>query len=288
MWRKITGEVTLNQQVVDAHQHFWDINRFQYWWLTPERKVLRRNYLPADLKPLLAPAGVDATVAVQAHESLRETHWLLELASANDFIAGVVGWVDLTSHDVARDLGALQQHPKFKGVRHPLEAEPDDAWVLSEDVLSGFAELEQRGIPFDLIIWPRHLKYLSRLREKCPRLRLVIDHVALPMLAERKMESWAREMEAVARLPEVWCKLSGMITRADPDSWKPEDLKPYVDHVVRHFGYDRWMFGTEWPICRLAGSYLDVVESLRTVLGPLRDEDGAKVWGGNARKFYRL
>jgi len=278
----------LNPRVVDSHQHFWDIDRFEYWWLTPEREVLRRNYLPEDLRPLLSQTGVKFTVAVQAHDSLMEAHWLLELASANDFIAGVVGWVDLTSRDVARDLDILQKHPKFKGVRHPLEAEPDDAWMLRKNVMSGFAELERREIPFDLIIWPRHLKYLPQLREKCPRLRLVIDHVALPLIAEKKVDDWERDMEIVARLPEVWCKLSGMITRANPKSWTPEDFKPYVAHVVRHFGYDRLMFGTDWPICTLAGSYEEVVEVLRKVLGPLREEDAAKVWGGNARIFYRL
>jgi L-fuconolactonase len=282
------GEAKLTPPIVDAHQHFWDIDRFDYWWLTPERDVLRRNYLPEDLIPLLSQSSVNRTVAVQAHNSLMEANWLLELASANDFLAGVVGWVDLTSRDVARDLDLLQQHPKFKGVRHSIEAEPDDAWMLRKDAGQGFGELERRGIPFDLIIWPRHLKYLPQLREKCPRLRLVIDHVALPPIAEKKMESWARDMETVARLPEVWCKLSGMITRADPKTWKPEDLRPYVDHVVRYFGHDRLIFGTDWPICTLAGSYMDVIEALRKVLGPLQEEDAAKIWGGNAKIFYRL
>lgn len=278
----------MNYRVVDAHQHFWDIDRFDYWWLTPERKVLRRNYLPDDLNPLLDETGVNDTVAVQAHESFQETEWLLELASSNEFIAGVVGWVDLKSRDVASALDVLQKHPKFKGIRHPVEAELDDAWILREELRPGFTELERRDIPFDLIIWPRHLKYLAAMKGKYPGLRLVIDHIASPPIAEGKMDGWNRDMETVARLPDVWCKLSGMVTRADHRKWKPENLKPYVDHVIACFGYDRLMFGTDWPISTLAGSYSKVVKALRSVLGPLREDDEAKVWGENARKFYRL
>lgn len=276
----------MKTKVVDAHQHFWDIQRFKYWWLTPDRKVLHRNFLPEDLKPLLAAAGVQLTVAVQAHPSLEEAYWLLELAAVNDYIAGVVGWVDLTSRNLGTDLDKLQRHPKFKGVRPPIEAEPDDAWMLRRDVLKGLGELERRKIPLDLVIWPRHLKYLPRLREKCPRLKLVIDHIALPPIAEKRMDGWDRDMEMVGRLPDVWCKLSGMITRANPKSWKPSDLKPYVDHVVQQFGYDRLMFGTDWPICTLAGSYHQVVDALRVVLGPISKKDAARVWGGSAQEFY--
>lgn len=213
---------------------------------------------------------------------------MLELATTNGFLAGVVGWVDLTSRELGKHLDQLQRHPKFKGVRHPIEAEPDDAWMLRSDVLVGFSELERRNIPFDLVIYPRHLKYLPRLREKCPRLKLVIDHIALPPIAEKRMDEWDREIEVVAGLPDVWCKLSGMITRADPKSWTADDLKPYVDHVVEQFGYHRLMFGTDWPICTLAGSYQQAVDALREALGPLSPEDAAQVWGESAKECYRL
>jgi L-fucono-1,5-lactonase len=278
----------MRAKVVDAHQHFWDVRRFKYWWLTPERKVLHRNFLPEDLKPLLGQTDVQLTVAVQAHPSLAEAYWLLELASANDFMAGVVGWVDLAGHNVGKDLDKLQRYPKFKGIRHPIEAEPNDEWMLRTDVLEGLGELERRGIPFDLIIHPRHLKYLPRLREKCPRLKLVIDHIALPPIAEKKMDGWDRDIEMVAQLPDVWCKLSGMIHQAGPKDWKPSDLKPYVDHVVKQFGYDRLMFGTDWPICTLAVSYQQVIDALRVVLGPIRKEDASRVWGRSAQRFYDI
>ncbi len=278
----------MDTKVVDSHQHFWDINRFYYWWLTPDREILNRNFYPQDLEPFLAPNGVQLTVAVQAHASLEEAFWLLELAEKNDFIAGVVGWVDLTSRHLAYDLNQLQRHPKFKGVRSPLEAKVDDAWMLHKDVVEGLHELECRNIPFDLVIYPRHLKYLLRLREKCPRLRMVIDHIALPPIAEKRMDGWDRDIEAVSKLPDLWCKLSGMITGANPQSWKPGDLKPYVNHVVKLFGYERLMFGTDWPICTLAGSYGQVVDALHEVLGSLSAKDSAAVWGGNAREFYSL
>ena len=271
---------------VDSHTHFWDLSRFKYFWITSQVGALQRNFLPPDLEPLLASAGVDRTIVVQAHQSLAEARWLLELATANEFIAGVVAWVDLRSAALAKDLDELQRHPKFKGVRHLIHEEPDDAWMLHPEVLAGFHELERRGIPYDLATCPRHLKYVARLRERCPQLRLVIDHLAKPPIIERKMDPWAREIEMEAQLPDVWCKLSGMITEADWKNWTSEDLRPYVVHVVRCFGCDRLMFGSDWPVCTLAGSYQQVVGVLSKVLGPLGAEEATKIWGGNARRFY--
>lgn len=273
---------------VDAHQHYWQIGRFDYFWMTPERAALRRNFLPGDLAPLLHKSSIDQTVAVQAHASHEESSWLLDLASTHDFIAGVVAWTDLTSPDLAKTLDVFQRHPKLKGIRHPLEAEPDDAWIVRGEVLQGLAELEKRGIPFDLVIFPRHLKYVSAVREYCPNLRLVIDHLSKPDIAHREYEGWAREFERVAQLPLVWCKLSGMVTEADHKNWKQDDFKPYVNHVMSNLGYDRVMFGSDWPVCVLAASYEQVVSTLRSVLGPLTDDQSAKIWGRNASEFYNL
>ncbi len=256
--------------IVDSHQHFWEVGRFEYPWLTPRTEVLRRNFLPADLRPLLREARVDRTVVVQAHQSLAEARWLLELAAANDFIAGVVAWVDLVGATLGNDLDELQHNPKFNGVRHLIQDEPDDTWMLRRDVLEGFRELERRNIPFDVLICPRHLKYVPKVREHCPRLRLVIDHIAKPPIARREIDAWARDMEIVASLPYVWCKLSGMITEADWQNWKPQELRPYVEHVVHLFGCDRLMFGSDWPVCTLAASYQQVVDALRKCMGPSR------------------
>jgi L-fuconolactonase len=274
--------------IIDAHQHFWDIGRFQYPWMTPDRDVLCRSYLPGDLRPLLVEAGVDRSIAVQAHQSLEEAIWLLELASTNDIIAGVVAWVDLASASVADDLSRLKKYQNFKGVRHPIEDEPDDAWMIRPEVLRGLAELERSDVPFDLLVWPRHLEYISQIRDRCQNLRLVLDHIAKPPIAEGTMDDWARGLESVSKLPKVWCKLSGMTTLADLKRWSPGDLRPYVDHVIKLFGYDRVMFGSDWPVCTLSGSYQDVVEALRDALGPMTEQEAAKVWGGNASLFYQV
>jgi L-fuconolactonase len=278
----------MNDPVIDTHLHFWDLGRFQYPWMTPARASLRRNYLPEDAKPLLAAAHVDQGVVVQAHHSLAESRWLLELAATHDFLAGAVVWVDLTSPAVGKDLDDLQRHPKFKGIRHIVEDEPDDAWLLRPVVLAGLAELERRDIPYDLLVHPRHLQYIPALRDRCPRLRFVVDHIAKPRIREKQFDDWAREMEAVAALPQMWCKLSGMITEADGKNWTAADLRPYVDHVVKIFGYDRVMFGSDWPVCTLAGSYQQVVDALREALGPLAPANASRVWGATAREFYQL
>jgi len=278
----------MKELVVDSHQHFWDLEHFEYSWMTPELGVLHRNYLPEDLTQLLSVTGVDRTIVVQAHQSLPEAYWLLELAQANEFIAGVVAWVGLTSPSLGQDLDGLQRHPKFKGVRHLLHDEPDEAWMLHPEVVAGFKELERRGVPYDLLVRPQHLRHVPELRDRCPRLNLVIDHISKPPIAIGKMDNWQQDIEKVAELPNVWCKLSGMITEADWKRWSPQDLKPYVTHVVQCFGYDRLMFGSDWPVCNLAGSYQQVVDALRTVLGPLSPDDAAKVWGRNACQFYQL
>jgi L-fuconolactonase len=213
---------------------------------------------------------------------------LLKLAAAHDYVTGVVAWVDLAHGTLGSNLDELARHRKFKGVRHLIQDEPDDAWMIRKDVLNGFRELERRGIPYDVLIYTRHLKYVPKVREYCPRLRLVIDHIAKPPIARREFDAWARDLEPVAALPNVWCKLSGMITEANWKNWTPQDLKPYVEHAVRLFGYDRLMFGSDWPVCTLAGSYQQVVEALHECVDPISTVDAAMLWGGTARSFYRL
>ena len=278
----------MSTRLVDAHQHFWNIRLFQYSWMAGPAEPLRRNFLPSDLKPILDEAGVSRTVVVQATHSLEESRWLLELAAANEFIAGAVVWVDLTSPGLARDLDELQASPRFCGVRHQVHDEPDEAWILRKEVLAGLRELERRDIPSDLLLRPPHLRHVAGVQERCPRLRMVLDHIGKPPIAQKTMDAWGRDLERVARLPNLWCKVSGMITEADWQHWTADDLKPYVDHVVRSFGYDRLMFGSDWPVCTLAGSYRQVMDALRQALGPLSAADAAKVWGENARAFYRL
>jgi L-fuconolactonase len=274
--------------IIDAHQHFWDPARFEYFWMTDGVKTLRRPFLPEHLRPLLAQSGVGRTVIVQAISSVDEAYWLLDLASGSEFVAGVVTWANLQSQELPRELDELQSHPKFKGVRHQIEVESDDAWMVRENVLVGLAELERREIPFDLLVQTRHLKYIHHIREWCPRLKLVVDHMAKPRIGEREFDVWAEEIERISKLPGIWCKLSGMITEARWDRWAPDDLRPYVRHAVNQFGLNRVMFGSDWPVCTLAGSYQQVVDALHLTLGPQSEEEARKVWSQTACEFYHL
>lgn len=274
--------------VVDAHQHFWDPKRFDYVWMSPKVQPLVRAFLPGDLQPLLASAGVETTVVVQAISSMPEAKWLLDLASENSFIAGVVTWCDLQSPDLGHTLDELQKHPKFKGIRHQIEDELEDRWMLRGDVLAGFHELARRGIPYDMLVRPRHLKHLPIVREKVPSLKMVIDHIAKPLIRDRLFEPWATDLVTVAKLENVWCKLSGMNTEANWNNWKAEDLTPYVQHVVKAFGHERVMFGSDWPVCLLAGSYRQTIQALAQALGDLNEEQQDLVWSKNAVGFYGL
>jgi len=271
---------------IDAHQHFWDLDRFEYPWMPPEPSVLRQNFLPGGLARILERNRFEGSVAVQATTSLAETRWLLELAEANEFIRGVVGWVDLTDPRLGDALDDLQRHPKFKGVRHPVHDESDDEWLLRPDVAVGLAELAQRDLPYDLLIRPRHLTQVMRIVDRAPELRMVIDHIAKPMIATQSLEPWARDLEAVSKLPQVFCKLSGMITEAE--SCDALRLRPYVAHVMRIFGPDRLMFGSDWPVCLLAGSWKEALAAFTQSIGAQSIEAREKLLGGTAQKFYGI
>ena len=200
----------------------------------------------------------------------------------------MVGWVDLTDPQVGETLDELAKYPKFKGIRHVVENEPDVDWLIREEVLRGFSELARRDIPYDLLVYPGHLHCVRVILERVPRLRMVIDHMAKPPIAQGLQNGWGRDMAEFARNSQIHVKLSGMITQADWPNWKPTDLTPYVSHIVENFGYDRVMFGSDWPVCLLAGSYEQVFEALVEALGPLSEEDQAKVFGRNACRFYGI
>ena len=273
---------------IDAHQHFWDLDRFTYAWMPPGPSRLRRNFLPEDLAPILAEHRFDGTVLVQAHTHIDETRWFLELAAQQAFIKGVVGWVDLTDRRLGETLDEFQRHPKFKGVRHPVHDEADPEWLLREDVIAGLRELARRKIPYDLLLRPVHLPLVPRVAELVPGLDMVIDHIAKPPIAKHRIEGWAEGMEAAAAIPQVCCKLSGMITEADRDSWSADDLRPYVAHVLSVFGPERLMFGSDWPVCLLAGSWKKVLAAFTQALGPSPAAVRDRLLGGTAEQFYRL
>lgn len=273
---------------IDANQHYWDISRLDYAWMPPGDSVLRRNYLPADLEPILADHHFDGSVVVQANVVMEETWWLLDLAARHESIHGVVTWVDLTDPDVGCALDMCRLHPKFKGVRHIVHDEPDLRWILRDDVVRGLTELVRRDIPYDVLIRPPHLPLLPELADRVPGLRMVIDHIAKPLIASHEMEPWARDIEIAAGIPGMHCKLSGMITEAVHSAWKADDLKPYVQHVLKIFGPDRLMFGSDWPVCKLAGSWKQVLAAFTQACGPLPQTEREKILGGTAVSFYRL
>ena len=273
---------------IDSHQHFWDISRFRYPWMPEGESPLRRNFLPSDLQPILDRNRFDGSIVVQANVVIEETHWLLDLAQQHEFIRGVVGWVDLTDPHLGTTLDELQRHHKFKGVRHLVHDEPDVNWLLRDDVLHGLRELARRGIPYDLLLRPPHLPLVPRLAEQIPDLHMVIDHIAKPLIAQRRMDAWAEDMEAASQIPRVHCKLSGMITEDDPHGWNAEHLRPYVQHVFTLFGPDRLMFGSDWPVCTLAGTWKEVLAAFTQAIGPQSMDVRDKLLGDTAAKFYRL
>ena len=275
--------------VKDTHQHFWDLSRFDYPWMAGEElEPLRRDYLPEDLAPLLAPAGVDRTIFVQAQHDIEEARWVLGLAERHEFLAGVVGWVDLASEACEDQLAELRSHPLFVGVRHITHDEPDDDWVVRDDVLRGLRVLERHGVPFDLLFRPRHLRHVPTLAHALPELPMVIDHLAKPLIKEGRMDGWRDDLEAAAAFPNVSCKLSGMVTEADWKAWAPDDFAPFVQVALEAFGPERLMFGSDWPVSTLCASYERVVSALREALGPISADERGQIFGGTAARFYGL
>ncbi|HYT91955.1 MAG TPA: amidohydrolase family protein [Gemmataceae bacterium] len=274
---------------IDAHQHFWQLSLpFNYAWLdVPQHAPIRRDFLPEHLEPHLRAAGVDRTIFVQTQHNLDETRWVLGLAERHKFIAGVVGWVDLASEMCEEQLLELKAHPKFVGVRHVTQDEPED-FIVRPDIIRGLRVLEKHDVPFDLLFYVKHLRHVPALARQLPSLRMVIDHLAKPQIRERRMDDWLPHFRAAAAFPNVYCKLSGMVTEADWQAWRPADLKPYVQTALEAFGPQRCLFGSDWPVCELAAPYEQVNSALVEALGPISEAERAMIFGDTARRFYRL
>jgi L-fuconolactonase len=255
--------------------------------MTPARKILARDYLPEELIPAMRDAGVVRTVAVQAHDSIDEGKWLLRLAGANDFVAGVVVWIDPRRSDVAETLGELS-NPKLKGVRYQVEDESDDEWLLRDDVILGLREVARLDLPFDLLVRTSQLNTIPILAEKVQGLRMVLDHMAKPEISAHKTEPWKTEMAKVAAIPGVYCKISGLVTEADKERWTSEDLRPYLRSALELFGPDRLMWGSDWPVCLLASPYGRVLRATSDAIGPISEIESEKIFYSNAKRFYRL
>ncbi|UCH27553.1 MAG: amidohydrolase family protein [Trueperaceae bacterium] len=273
---------------IDAHQHFWKYNPTDYIWMTEEMDVLRRDLLPEDLKPLLEKAGLDATVAVQARQMTKETAWLLELAERFDFILGVVGWVEFASDALEEQLERYSEHPKLKGVRELIHEMPDVEYALSEAHVRAISLLSRFGLTYDLLLKPPHIEPATRLVDRFPEQPFVVDHIAKPVIREGVMTPWEADIRALAQRPNVYCKLSGMVTECDWQRWTPEQIQPYLDVVLDAFGTDRVMIGSDWPVCTLAGEYVPVMRVVIDYVAALSTDEQERILGGNCARFYGL
>jgi L-fuconolactonase len=284
---KPAGLYSRAEMRIDAHHHFWEIGRYTYPWMDESSRVWR-HFAPSDFEPLLQEHRIDRSILVQTICSVPETRWFLDLADRHPFIGGVVGWVDLTDLQVSATLEEFIRHPKFAGIRHPVHDELDPCWLLRPDVQGGLAALERRHIPYDLLIRSEHLQPSLEVARKFSELPLVIDHIAKPDIRTKAWDDWAPGMKELSECPNVYCKLSGMITEADWDQWKPEDLRPYIRHVIDCFGPRRVMFGSDWPVCLLAGSYDRMIEALEVNLSDLPADELEAIFGGTAADFYEV
>jgi L-fuconolactonase len=274
-------------QKIDSHQHFLNPSQINYSWMSPEMPIAK-DFLPEHLRPILERNGIDRTILVQAADMEEENTFLLDLTEQHDFIAGVVIWLDMESPRFEERLLHYKKHPKFVGIRPMIESIADDAWMVKPSVRSAFQILQQNDVCFDFLTHPRHLPYVPEILESCPQLRAVIDHISKPRIRDKEFQPWAAQMEQIASYPNVFCKLSGMITEADHKNWKPADLEPYVSHILRIFGSERLMFGSDWPVCLLAGSYDQVLDALRQNLLDQDTQQTENIFGETARRFYRV
>ncbi len=272
---------------IDAHQHFWRFDAARDAWITDEMAALRRDFLPTDLAPLLAAQGMDGTVAVQADQSEAETEFLLGLADDHPFIRGVVGWVDLTADDLTRRLEGFSVFERLRGLRHIAQAEADD-FLAREDVVRGIGRLREFGLTYDILVYAHQLAAALTLVERLPDQPFVVDHCAKPRIRAREIEPWATHMRQLARHPNVCCKVSGVVTEADWERWHLDHVRPYLDVVFTAFGPDRLMFGSDWPVCLLAGSYARVTELIARYVEELSDDERDALFGGTAVRFYGL
>lgn len=272
---------------IDAHQHFWQYDPVQYPWI-PEGSALHRTWLPSDLAALQTPLGIGGSVAVQARQSIAESDWLLALADADARVKAVIGWVDLRSPNVWADLERLSRHEKFAGVRHVVQDEPDDQFMTRPEFTAGIAHLAEFGLTYDILVFPRQLPAAIRLAAKFPTQPFVLDHIAKPHIRDGSISPWCEQIRQLAALPNVHCKLSGIITEADHSAWKPADIRPYLDIVFEAFGTSRLMWGSDWPVCLLAGKYDQTLRLIEDYTSALSTDEKAGIFGLNCARFYSI
>jgi L-fuconolactonase len=273
---------------IDSHQHFWNYDPVAHGWINDDMEIIRQDFLPGDLETILHEYGFNGCVAVQADQTETENHFLLEQAMNNDFIKGVVGWVDFKATNIEDRLTYYKKFDKLKGFRHILQGEADRAYMFDADFKNGIAKLKQFGYTYDILIYTDQLGFANEFAAAFPDQPFVIDHLAKPDIKNGNIDQWAKDMKTIAQNENVSCKVSGMVTEADWKEWKYEDFEPYMDVVFEAFGIDRVMYGSDWPVCRVAATYGEMLSIPETYVAKLSETEQSKFWGGNATKFYKL
>jgi L-fuconolactonase len=274
---------------IDAHQHFWQYDPVRDNWITNEMSVIKRDFMPADLQPVLERNDIDGTVLVQTCHTEDDTRFMLKLAEENDFIKGVVGWVNLQSVNIEDRLKYYhEKYPIVKGFRHVLQNDPDEQLMLREEFKRGISLLNKYNFTYDILIYPKHLKYAAKLVEEFPDQKFVVDHLAKPYIKDKMIDTWKADINTLSRYQNVFCKVSGMLTEADWYSWRTDDFTPYLDVVFNAFSTNRVMYGSDWPVCLLAGGYNRALEILQIYTSRLSHQEQEQFFGGNAIDFYNL
>ncbi|MBU2998019.1 amidohydrolase family protein [Cellulophaga baltica] len=273
---------------IDSHQHFWKYTQETHGWIDDNMAVIRRDFLPRDLKPILQENNIDGCVAIQADQTLEETNFLLQLANENDFIKAVVGWVDLREQNIASTLEGLKQNKKLKGFRHIVQGESDPNFLLRSEFLNGISHLEKNDFTYDILVFPHQLGATLEFVKKFPNQKFVIDHIAKPYIKDSFFDGWALLMKEIAKQENVFCKLSGIATEADIKLWTPQQLEPYMQLVLDSFGSNRVMYGSDWPVCLVAGDYSEIKNIATDFIKNLSNTEQENIMGNNAAKFYNL
>jgi L-fuconolactonase len=275
-------------ETIDAHHHLWQYTQAEYGWIDETMAVLQRDFLPADLTAAMATAGIDGTIAVQARQTLEETRWLLDLADVNEAIRGVIGWAPIAGEGFPGCMEEFDGRAKLKGLRHVIQGEKDEHYILREDFNSGIRTMAGSGLVYEILIYERHLEDTIYFVDQHPDQSFVLDHIAKPLIAAGVLEPWASRMMELGERENVWCKLSGLVTEAKWDAWTPQTLKPYLDVAVEAFGPERVMAGSDWPVCLVASGYAQWFEVLRSYFALFSESERAGVFGGNAIEVYGL
>jgi L-fuconolactonase len=274
--------------IIDTHHHFWKYNLEEFGWIPEDWKNIQRDFLPSDLEEEIHSAGVDAVISVQARQTLEETRWLLELADKHAFIQGVVGWVPLASPCLKEELDLLARNKKLRGIRHVVQGESDPEFLLRPAFEAGIRALREYGLAYDILIFEHQLEQAIRFVDRHPEQLFIVDHIAKPKIAQGLLEPWSKLLRELGERENVACKLSGMVTEADPHNWTPESLAPYFDVALEAFAPKRLLYGTDWPVCLAGVSYKNWLATVRSALKDLSESEQSAIFAGNAKKFYSL